>query len=143
MAYTKQSWSDSSSGGTPISAVRLNHMEDGIFATDAAAAAAQATANNAKSTADTAVTNANTAQTTAVAAQTTANTAVPLGVVQAPGDLIVGTASGAVGRLPALADQRVLEADSTDPLGLKWGRRITVATTAPTGARTGDLWLQI
>lgn len=30
MAYTKQVWRDSETGGTPITAARLNHMEDGI-----------------------------------------------------------------------------------------------------------------
>lgn len=30
MAYTKQAWRDSETGGTPITAARLNHMEDGI-----------------------------------------------------------------------------------------------------------------
>lgn len=30
MAYVKQTWVDGSTGGTPLSAARLNHMEDGI-----------------------------------------------------------------------------------------------------------------
>lgn len=30
MAYAKQVWRDSETGGTPITAARLNHMEDGI-----------------------------------------------------------------------------------------------------------------
>ena len=30
MAYTKQVWRDLETGGTPITAARLNHMEDGI-----------------------------------------------------------------------------------------------------------------
>lgn len=30
--YAKQSWSDLAAGGTPISAARLNHMEEGIEA---------------------------------------------------------------------------------------------------------------
>lgn len=32
MAYSKQSWTDGTSGGTPVSAARLAHMEDGIGA---------------------------------------------------------------------------------------------------------------
>lgn len=32
MAYSKQTWKDGESGGTPISAKRLNHIEDGIAA---------------------------------------------------------------------------------------------------------------
>lgn len=30
MAYGKQTWYDGESGGTPITAARLNHIEDGI-----------------------------------------------------------------------------------------------------------------
>lgn len=30
MAYTEQEWKDGRAGGTPITASRLNHMEDGI-----------------------------------------------------------------------------------------------------------------
>lgn len=32
MTYTKQTWVDGVSGGTPISATRLNHLEDGVLA---------------------------------------------------------------------------------------------------------------
>jgi hypothetical protein len=32
MAYTKQTWADGESGGTPITAARLAHIEDGIEA---------------------------------------------------------------------------------------------------------------
>lgn len=42
MTYTKQSWADGTAGLTPISADRLNHIEDGLFAaaTDASTAVA-------------------------------------------------------------------------------------------------------
>lgn len=43
MSYSKQSWANESAGGTPISAERLNHLEDGIdSATNVAEAAATA-----------------------------------------------------------------------------------------------------
>jgi len=32
MTYSKQTWADGPSGGTPLSAARLNHIEDGIAA---------------------------------------------------------------------------------------------------------------
>lgn len=32
--YTKQSWSDGSAGATPLSAARMQHMEDGIYDAD-------------------------------------------------------------------------------------------------------------
>lgn len=35
MAYEKQEWKNGRSGGTPINADRLNHIEDGIGDTDA------------------------------------------------------------------------------------------------------------
>ncbi len=40
MTYAKQSWQDSPAKTTPLSAARLNHMEDGIEAADATANAA-------------------------------------------------------------------------------------------------------
>lgn len=65
MAYDPQVWKDFPVGGTPISAARLNHMEQGIASagSTAAADAAQATANTALSTAKTALTAATNAQT--------------------------------------------------------------------------------
>lgn len=143
MPYSKQTWNDSSSGGTPLSAARLNHMEDGISDADTAAASAQTTAAAASSTATAALSAANAAQTAATAAQATANTAIPLSTVTAAGDMIVGTGAGAVTRVPVLADSRMFEADSTNPAGVKWGRKITVSSTAPAGPRVGDLWLKI
>lgn len=64
MSYTKQQWVDFPAGGTPISAARLNHMEDGIASagSSAAADAAQATANQALSTAQSAQAAAGNAQ---------------------------------------------------------------------------------
>lgn len=34
MAYEKQTWADGEEGGTPITADRLNHIEDGVKAPD-------------------------------------------------------------------------------------------------------------
>lgn len=34
MAYTKQTWVDGSAGGTPVSAARLNHIEQGVADVD-------------------------------------------------------------------------------------------------------------
>lgn len=65
MSYTKQNWVDFPAGGTPISAARLNHMEDGI-----ASAASTATADAAQATANQALTTANNASTAATNAQT-------------------------------------------------------------------------
>lgn len=43
--YTKQTWVDGPGGGTPLSATRLNHMEDGIDVAEAQADAAAAAAD--------------------------------------------------------------------------------------------------
>lgn len=40
MAYTKQTWANGPTGGTPLSAARLQHIEDGLGQLDAASAAA-------------------------------------------------------------------------------------------------------
>lgn len=37
MTYIKQTWTDGAPGGTPLSAARLNHMEDGVAAAQVAA----------------------------------------------------------------------------------------------------------
>lgn|SRR5690606_731489 len=36
MAYSKQTWVNGEAGATPLSAARLNHLEDGVAAVDAA-----------------------------------------------------------------------------------------------------------
>jgi len=38
MAYTVQAWNDGPTGGTPVTAARLAHIEQGIAAVDAAVA---------------------------------------------------------------------------------------------------------
>ncbi|AER47669.1 head fiber protein [Mycobacterium phage Dori] len=40
MPYTKQTWADGQAGNTPITAARLNHIEDGVAAATTAAEAA-------------------------------------------------------------------------------------------------------
>lgn len=142
MAYTPQTWVDNPGGGTPLNATRLNHMETGIDGANDNADSALSAANTASSNASSAQTTANTANSTAGTALTTANAAVPKSLIEAKGDLVVGSASGVAGRLPVLADERFLEADSAETLGLKWGRKITVSDTAPPGPRAGDIWLQ-
>jgi hypothetical protein len=55
VTYSKQTWSDGAGAGTPINATRLNHIEDGIAAADAAAggvSTAQQSAIDTASTAD-------------------------------------------------------------------------------------------
>jgi hypothetical protein len=49
VAYTKQTWADGPTGGTPLDSVSLNHIEDGI---EAAAATADTAASSAASALD-------------------------------------------------------------------------------------------
>lgn len=64
MAYSPQQWNDYPTGGTPISAARLNHMEAGIAnaGSTASADAALAVANQANATANSALAAGNNAQ---------------------------------------------------------------------------------
>lgn len=91
MPYTKQTWADNDPT-KPASAARFNYMETGI----------------------------QTAQAAAEAAQATASAAVPATLVDAKGDLLVGTGNDALARLPVGVDDYMLVADSTDAFGLAW-----------------------
>lgn len=135
MAYTKQTWNDTSAGGTPVSAARLNYIESGI---ESAASVAD-TANSLAGTADTKATNADTKATNA---QTTADAAVPKSVAAAKGDLVVATGPSTVVALPVAQNDRVLTTDSAATSGVKWGRRITTGSVAPTSPAVGDIWIK-
>lgn len=54
------------------------------------------------------------------AAQATADAAVPKALVDAKGDLLVGTAADALARVGVGADGQVLTADAAQPAGLRW-----------------------
>jgi hypothetical protein len=143
MAYVKEVWVDGSGGGTPIDATSLNHMEGGIETADVNATQALSDASDAQGDATTALANAATAQSTADGAVTTANAAVAETLIDAKGDLIVGSTADTAIRLPVGADGRILEADSGEASGLVWGRKITVDTVAPLTPATGDIWIDI
>ena len=64
-------------------------------------------------------------------------------LIDAKGDIFVGTAQDTVARLAVGAEGSVLVADPTAATGLTWGEAggsITVSTTAPEGSGEGDLW---
>lgn len=60
---------------------------------------------------------------------------IPVTVIDAKGDLILGTGSDAVARLPIGLDGSVLTADATQPTGTKW------AAPTATGGVTDVLWV--
>jgi len=142
MAYVKQTWTDGSGGGTPVSAARLAVIEDGIEATAIVADAGAADATTALANAATAQGDATTALADAATAQVTADAGLPEATATAKGDLLVAQASADVIRVAVGTDGRALEADSSAPAGVAWGRLVTVAATAPAGPTTGDLWLK-
>lgn len=68
----------------------------------------------------------------------TANGAVPKTIVDAKGDLIVGTASDTVNRLAAGTNGQALVVDSTQTTGLKWATPVTLDVTI--NAQTGTTY---
>lgn len=138
MAYSKQTWNDTSAGGTPISATRLNYMETGI---QDAAADADTAASNASSALSAANDAVDTADAAAAAAAAITGAFTP-SYFTAKGQIITATGNGTAAYLSVGANGRVLEADSSQVGGVKWGRKITNSATAPPLPSTGDLWLQ-
>lgn len=57
-------------------------------------------------------------------------------LAQARGDILCGAGAGVPARLPAGNDGQLLQADSTQPLGLRWGSIVGVKMTS--GLYTGD-----
>lgn len=63
-------------------------------------------------------------ESTANTANTTANAAIPKSLVDAKGDLLVGTANDTVARKAVGSDKQVLESDSSQGDGLNWVRHV-------------------
>lgn len=62
---------------------------------------------------------------------------------EAVGDLIVGFGYGERARLPVGTNERLLEADSGELLGVRWGRKITASATPPADPAEGDIWIEV
>jgi hypothetical protein len=93
-------------------------------ATSATSAAASATA--AATSATSAAASATAAASSAVAAAAAVTSAIQASIIDAKGDLIVGTANDTAGRLGVGTNGQILTADSAETTGLKW-------TAAPSG----------
>ena len=124
----------SSGGATPAisiasastSAAGAVQLSDSTSTTSSVLAATATAAKAAYDRGSTGVTNAATAQ-------ATADAAVPKAVVDAKGDLLVGSAADTVTRLPVGANTYVLTADSAETTGLKWAASAGGGVTSVTG----------
>lgn len=169
MAYVKQTWVNGPSGNTPLSADRLNHMEDGIEDADTRLTAAEAAIDGKADathehdvyafqpvTSSTRPANPFPGQNIYETdtglhlmwrddISTWILTAVPSNIMDAKGDLIVGSANDTSSRLAVGADGSVLMADSSETLGVRWGSGVkpfppvalSDATTIATDASLG------
>jgi len=70
----------------------------------------------------------------------TNSTAIPNTTVTAKGDLIVGTSSSAVTRLPIGSNNYLLTADSSQTNGLNWEQYPPSGTSLPTGLYAGQMF---
>lgn len=59
----------------------------------------------------------------------------------AKGDLIIGTGVGASTVFPIGDSGRVLQADTSSAVGVKWGVNISHAESQPTSPEVGDIWV--
>jgi len=94
-------------------------------ATSATSAAASATAaatsaSSASTSASSALTSANSAAVSAASAAAAVTTAIQASIIDAKGDLIVGTAADTAGRLAVGTNGYILTADSAETTGIKW-----------------------
>lgn len=150
MPYTKQVWQDLSLDH-PLSAVRMNYIEQGIenATTKAETADAKAIRPLNQLTAPTADVSLNNKKITSLATPTAGSDAatkdyvdgnggVILSTVTAKGDLLVATAAGALARLGAGADGQLLVVDPTQPTGVRWANKPTLSEL---GAPTADVSL--
>ena len=87
MPYTRQTWLNDAVGNTPISANRLNHIEQGIYDATGSAEQAENDASIALASASPAATQAATADANASLAQQTANSAIPRATILGKGEL--------------------------------------------------------
>ena len=98
-------------------------------ATSATAAATSATSAAASATA--AATSATSASVSAASAAAAVTTAIQASIIDAKGDLIVGTAADTAGRLAVGTNGHILTADSAETTGIKWSAA-PAGFTAPT-----------
>ena len=114
------------------------------------AQAAATSATSAATSASSAATSASSAATSASLAATIVAGAVSGTLIDAKGDLLVGTANDTVARLPIGTDTYILTADSTQTSGIKWSAPSTADITSVTagtglsgGGTSGDVTVSL
>ena len=106
------------------------------------ASAAATSASSASTSASSALTSANSAAVSAASAAAAVTTAIQASIIDAKGDLIVGTAADTAGRLAIGTNGYILTADSAETTGIKWSAAPagylapTIGTTVITSGTT-------
>ncbi len=123
-AYVKQTWTNGSGGGTPLSAARLQWIEDGLDVADVTDAVTAKGDLIVGTAADTVVrkgagTNGQVLSADSVQADGLAWVA-PYAVLDVKGDLIAATAADTAARLAVGTNGHQLTANSATATGLEW-----------------------
>lgn len=140
MAYTPQTWVDKPSTATPLTAVRMTHMEDGIAeASDRLDTLEAVPAYNDEKAQDataalfaagthTGVTFTYNDAAGSLSAAVTGGASIPTSTLAAKGDLVGASGSATPVRLAVGSTGQVLTVDSTTTSGLKWATPSSTTT---------------
>jgi hypothetical protein len=117
---TPKDYVDAILGSATSAATSAASAATSATSADASATAAATSASSASTSASSALTSANSAEVSATSAAAAVTTAIQASIIDAKGDLIVGTAADTAGRLAVGTNGYILTADSTETTGIKW-----------------------
>jgi hypothetical protein len=120
--YATSAANSASAAATSATSAATSATAAATSATSAAASATAAatSATSAATSASSALTSANSAAVSAASAAAAVTTAIQASIIDAKGDLIVGSAADTAGRLAVGTNGYILTADSAETLGIKW-----------------------
>ena len=120
--YATSAANSASAAATSATSAAASATAAATSATSAAASATAAatSATSAATSASSALTSANSAAVSAASAAAAVTTAIQASIIDAKGDLIVGSAADTAGRLAVGTNGYILTADSAETLGIKW-----------------------